>query len=325
MSAALTLARRLAIVLCLAAVLARPGYGEVAAPTQVADLEVLVVVDRTRSMAALDGTVDGVGERPRIEEAQADLEELVAALPGARFGLLTFGFDVQLELPFSRDTAAFTAAVQTLRLESPTGGIGSSVERPRQEMLDVLTRSHQQYPDRRRIVVFVSDGERTADGAPSSMAQVGRLTDDGVVLGYGTTDGATMPVAADLRELDPEDPGELVIDPRTSEPAISQADPAALRTLADDLGVPFAARPGGAGAADMTALAEGFEASYAIEEGDAAARSAHDLTWVAALALFALVLIEVALGWHAAWSARVALRPRSQSPSRSGSGRRGVA
>ena len=93
------------LVLALAVILLQPGFGTRAAPSQVADLEVLVVVDRTRSMAALDHQGG-----PRVYGVQQDLADLAEALPGARFAMLTFGADVELELPFTSDTTTFGTA-----------------------------------------------------------------------------------------------------------------------------------------------------------------------------------------------------------------------
>ncbi len=71
MSTVLVLLRRAGIVAALVLVLLQPGFGTRAAPGQLSDIEVLVVVDRTRSMAALD-----YQEGPRIYGAQQDLAEL---------------------------------------------------------------------------------------------------------------------------------------------------------------------------------------------------------------------------------------------------------
>ncbi|HWU20385.1 MAG TPA: hypothetical protein VN088_02595, partial [Nocardioides sp.] len=59
----LLIARRIGIVVALILVLIHPGIGHAKVPTQVADLQVLVVVDRTRSMAA----EDYAGTKPRID------------------------------------------------------------------------------------------------------------------------------------------------------------------------------------------------------------------------------------------------------------------
>lgn len=300
----LTLARRAAIVVVLVVVLLQPGFGTRAAPSQVADIEVLVVVDRTRSMAALDHQGG-----PRVRGVQQDLNDLAAALPGARFALLTYGSDVELELPFTSDTTTFGTAVDTLRLEGPFDGSGSVADRPLDAMRDILERAEEQHPERRRMVVFVSDGENTGDGEQRSFEELEDLVDGGIVLGYGTEEGALMPQADDLSTDD-----GYVYDQDRGEDAVSRIDEDNLRTIADQLGIDYAHRtePGGPDA--MDAIAADFEATYAFEEGEGAPAE-HDLTWVFGLLLLGLVLLELRTWWRALWTSHTVLQPRKEAAS----------
>lgn len=292
----LTVARRVGIVVALLVVLAQPGFGSRAVPTLASDIEVLVVVDRTRSMAALDHQGG-----PRVRGVQQDLVDLADALPGARLALLTFGSRVTLELPFTSDTAAFRTGVETLHLEGPFDGTGSLVDRPLRAMRDILERAEEEHPERRRAVVFVSDGENTTDDAEQeSFEELARLVDAGVVLGYGTAQGARMPQADDLST----DEGYLY-DQERNEDAISRIDEDNLNAIADQLGVDYEHRtaPGG-----MDAVADGFEASYAFDDRkDAPAK--HDLTWLFGLVLLGLVLLELRTWWQALWTSHTALLP----------------
>ena len=296
----LVVARRVGIVVAFVLVLLRPGFGQADAPTQLADVDVLVVVDRTRSMAALDHE----DRRARIQGAQEDLDDLAAALPGARFGMLTFGgAEARLTLPFTTDAAAFESAVETLYLEGPRDGVGSRADRPVPELTDVLERSEESDPDRRRIVVYVGDGEDTApdSGEDESFDEIGELAAGGVVLGYGSTRGAKMPVSDDY-----DDDEGFVQDSQTFEDAVSRADLDNLREIADELGVPFEHRtePGG-----MGEIAEQFESAYVEGEDGAVRPGQHDLTWLFGLLLLGLVLFELRAGWQAAWRSHDALLP----------------
>jgi Ca-activated chloride channel family protein len=294
-STALVLARRFGIVGLLVVILLQPGFGTRAAPSQVADIEVLVVVDRTRSMAALD-----YKGGPRIYGAQRDLSDLADALPGARFALLTYGTDVELELPFTSDATTFGTAVDTLRLEGPFDGSGSLADRPLDSMQAILERADEQHPDRRRMVVLVGDGENTADGDQRSYEDLEDLVDGGIVLGYGTDEGAKMPEADDLSTED-----GFIYDQDTGEDAISRIDEKNLETIADELAIDYAHRtePGG-----MEAIADDFEATYAFDEGEGAPAE-HDLTWVFGLLLLGLVLVELRSWWRALWTSHTTLQP----------------
>lgn len=295
---ALVVARRVAIALTFVLILLRPGFGQADVAAQVADVDVLVVLDRTRSMAALDHA----GREPRIRGVQEDLADLAEELPGARFALLTFGAESRLTLPFTTDVAAFGAAVETLDLERPREGSGSSAARPVPEVVEVLERAAEQQPTRRRVVVFVGDGEDTAsDGEGRSYEEIADLVVGGVVLGYGTTDGAVMPASDDL-----DDGAGYVEDPETGNDAISRADPENLDRIADQLDVRFLERtaPG-----DIEEVVDSFGASYVDGERGDGRPAAHDVTWLLGLVLLGLVLLELRAGWSAVWRSQDALLP----------------
>lgn len=307
-STALVLARRIGIVLLFVVILLRPGFGRTEVPTQLADLDVIVVVDRTRSMAALDYD----GKQPRITGAKADLTALAEALPGARFGMLAFGTDARVVLPLTSDSAAFGAAVETLYLEKPKDGIGSRADRPVPELKDLLERSAEQAPQRRRILVYVGDGEdTTSEGSDETYADVADQVAGGVVLGYGTKQGAPMPEDDDLT-------GDLgfVQDPETGDTAQSRADLDNLHQVADELGVSFEhrTRPGG-----IDDIAASFKASYSDGVGGHERPAQHDLTWLAGVLLLGLLLVELHAGWRAVWATRQVLAPAR--PSRKGAAR----
>lgn len=293
---ALLVTRRIAIVVAFVLVLLRPGFGETKLPTQLTDVDVLVVVDRTRSMAALDHE----GREPRIDGAKEDLTELVKSLPGARLGMLAFGTDARLLLPLTTDSAAFTAAVETLYLEGPKDGVGSRADRPVAEVKEVLERAKEKHPERRRMVIYIGDGEdTTTEGQDQDFGDLDGLVDGGIVLGYGTTEGALMPESDDL------DPGDgYVRDSQTGDEAVSRADLDNLKDIADELGVRFEHRTGGGGTDE---IADSFEAAYSEGEGDRPGQ--HNLTWLFGLILFGLVLLELHAGWRTIWTSSQALLP----------------
>ncbi|KRB76846.1 hypothetical protein ASE01_08715 [Nocardioides sp. Root190] len=294
----LLVARRIGIAVAFVIVLLRPGIGQADVATQLADVDVLVVLDRTRSMAALDHD----GRQPRITGVQADLDELSAELPGARFALLTFGAEARLTLPFTTDVAAFGTAVETIDLERPNEGDGSSATRAVTEAVAVLERAAEQRPERRRIIVVVGDGEDTtsADG-DQSFSEVADLVVGGAVLGYGTTEGASMPASDDL-----DDDLGYVEDPDTGGTAVSRADPDNLEEIADQLDVRFLQRsaPGG-----IDEVVDSFGTSYVDGERGAGRPAAHELTWLFGLVLLGLVLLELRAGWRALWRSQDALLP----------------
>lgn len=283
--------RRLVLVLAFLGVLLRPGYGDLPATQEVADLEVLVVVDRTRSMAALDGSAGG----PRIEDAQRDVLALVEQLPDARFALVTFGNRNDYAIPFTTDLATFTDAVEGIRLEPAASGSGSRADRVLDVIDAVLWSADQQHPTRRRVVVFVGDGENTIEGRQKSFKPLAAAIDAGVVLGYGTVTGARMPASDDLSVT-----GNWVYDPLAATDAYSHADPDNLQTIADQMGADFVPRSDAAGGMDSVAA----ELTTAGGAGARSDRPAHDLTWLLGLLVLVLVLFELHTWWREMWDAR---------------------
>lgn len=289
------LARRVAIVALTIGILLQPGFEGARAPEPSADVEILVVVDRTRSMAALDHQ-----SGPRIYGVQRDLTAIAAAVPGARFGLVTYGSSVELELPFTSDLTTFRTAVETLRLEGPFDGSGSTADRPLETMREILARADEQHPERRRFLIFASDGENTTAEEQASFAELDALLDGGIVLGYGTDAGAKMPQSDDLS---PDD--GYVYDQERGEDAISSIDEGNLRSIAQELGVGYEHRADETGA---DRLASGFEARLDGSEEDAPVRG--DVTWLLGLVLLALTLLELRRWWRAIWTSATALNAR---------------
>lgn len=283
---------RAAMALLVALIVLRPGAGQQPVPAKATDLDVIVVLDRTVSMSAMDWD----GDRSRLTGARADLAAVTTALPGSRFALITWGRYARTELPPSTDLAAFQAAVETTRREGVFDGVGSSTDRPLDELTGMLERDAEQHPDRRRIVLFLSDGELTGSEAgqePESFADLASLVDDGLVLGYGTEAGGLMPY--DDPERDEGAGTQDVLTDPSGQDARSRIDEANLRRLAGQLGVDYQHRtaPGG-----LEGWAAGLEKRL-VDDVSGQTRVAVELYWVLAMALLALVLLDLAITWRA--------------------------
>jgi len=282
---ALSVVRRVLIVTLMVLILLRPGWGQARSTVEHSDLDVLVVVDRTRSMDALDGP-EG---KPRLDLAVHDLTTLAHDLPGARFAGITFGGDVvRLQLPYTTDTSAFDAFAETIKPEGPFDGAGSRLDSPIEVMDSTLSDDRDQYPQRRRMVVLVSDGEDTVSsssesGSQESFDSLKGYLDGGIVLGYGTTSGGRM-------RIDDLHPGEGFIPDPGGGDALSHADPARLRAVAHQLGVGVRQRIRRDDAA-IAAVAASFRSAPATSGGST--RRQRDITWVFGLGLVPLLLWEL--------------------------------
>ena len=280
LSLVLSVVRRVLIVVVMVLILVRPGWGEATTTLQESNLDVLVVVDRTRSMDALDGP-DG---KPRLDLAIHDLTTLAHDLPGARFAAITFGGRVvRQQLPFTTDTSAFDAWAETIKPEGPFDGAGSRIDSPIDEMHSALSDDLDQYPDHRRLVVFVSDGENTASGTQESFSPLKEYVDGGVVLGYGTAAGGRM-------RIDDDHPADGFMTDDDGGIAVSRADFDNLRTVAGQLGIEARQR-GEQDDGAIAALASSFKSTPATSGGST--RHKREITWVFGIVLVPLLLWEL--------------------------------
>ncbi|WP_309649638.1 vWA domain-containing protein [Nocardioides sp.] len=287
---------RALMVVVLAAIALRPGLGTEPVPTSPAQVEVIVVIDRTTSMSALDWD----GRQPRLDGVRRDLTDLVAALPTGRFTVLTFGRRVATELPSTQDDSLIEDTLALVGREQPFAGTGSRLDRPLETLSDLLDQVRERVPDRPRLVVLMSDGENTNRQAQASYDVLASSVDDGLVLGYGTVAGGRMPA-------DEEQPGSgWIQDVRTGRDALSRLDEANLRSVAAELGLPYLHRTA-PGSLDEVAAgwAERFRDSEPTPGGEVPV--ALELTWLLALALLLLVLVDLRSHWQRLLEARRAL------------------
>jgi len=281
---------RIAMTVLAVLIAVRPGLpsGDTPKVRPGSDLEVLLVVDETLSMSALDHA----GVRSRLEGVREDLGQVTRALPDSQFALIGFGHEAQVDLPFTSDPGAISRAVAGITREPMLAGTGTVLDRPLPLMQSVLAGIAKQYPDRRRVVIFVSDGENTLKGArQASYAPLAKYVEDGAVLGYGTIAGGRMPTGG-------EPPWTFVRDKATGKDAVSRADEANLRKIAKQLGVDYAYR-GGSG--DLTEWAQGLARGGPTEPGQEDDK--REVYWILALLLAALGVVELrldVLAWRAA-------------------------
>ena len=183
---------------------ARPQYGKEKQLVPATKVDVVIVLDFSKSMYATDIAPN------RIGRAKAEVAELVEALPGARFGAVAFAGE-PMGFPMTEDGAAVAQFFRGLEPnDMPVGGtaIGRALEHARE-----LLRRDPKAKDHKRFVVLITDGEdlegspvRVAkslgeDGTTIDVVQIGGLTPeripnvlpDGSVKGWRTTeDGKYM-------------------------------------------------------------------------------------------------------------------------------------
>jgi Ca-activated chloride channel family protein len=288
---ALRVARRVALAVALLLLVLAPGDREAVAPEATPELDVVVAVDRTTSMSALD---DPSGSR--ITAVRRDLVELGDQMGPSRFSVVTFGESAGLRLPFSSDRATYKGEAASIQVERADDGAGSSVGRAVPLLVDLFERASRADTERLPVLVFLSDGENTSPEEQASFRELAGQTVAAVVLGYGTAEGGVMPLERVGLDEDPppaSDPGPVVTDSATGAVAVSRLDGANLQLIADELDATYL--PPGEDRSMAAVAAELAERAYAdLEPG----RPQRELRWLWALLVIALVLPELRTGWR---------------------------
>lgn len=150
----------LATALAFVAV-ARPQYGRGTRLIPATNVDVVIVLDYSKSMYARDV------EPSRIFRAKVEVARMVKELPGARFGAVAFAGD-PMSFPLTADGAAIAQFLRQLDPnDMPVGGtaIGRALDAAR----DLLRRDPKS-AEHKRIILLVTDGE-DLEGHPEAAAQ----------------------------------------------------------------------------------------------------------------------------------------------------------
>jgi Ca-activated chloride channel family protein len=149
-----------AMLLALLA-LARPQFGGGSRLVPATNLDVVVVLDYSKSMYARDVAPS------RIARAKAEVGRLIQDLPGARFGAIAFAGE-PMSFPLTSDGAAIAQFFRQLEPnDMPVGGTATAkaLERARE-----LFAHDPKSKDHVRVIVLVTDGE-DLEGDPVNVAE----------------------------------------------------------------------------------------------------------------------------------------------------------
>jgi Ca-activated chloride channel family protein len=141
--------------------LARPQFGRGTRVIPATNLDVVVVLDYSKSMYARDV------KPSRIARAKAEVGELTRKLPGARFGAVAFAGE-PISFPLTSDGAAIASFFRQLDpADMPVGGTATA--RALRRARELLTRDPKA-KEHVRVIVLVTDGE-DLEGDPVAEAQ----------------------------------------------------------------------------------------------------------------------------------------------------------
>ncbi|ABX07530.1 MAG TPA: VWA domain-containing protein [Herpetosiphon sp.] len=213
--------RRIRIVLQLSAVgliivaLARPVWGSGDETLKRSGLQVLILLDGSRSMAAQD-------VRPsRIDASKRMVLALLDRLEGNQVGMLMFGSSSYVQFPLTSDLAAARSLVEPINPRGLSLG-GTDVE-------EVITEGLRSFPIGQiegRTMILITDGgdsDEQSDGeAVAAAREAAKMGLTIHTIGMATEAGGQIPIYDDLGNISyVEDQGQRVIS-KLNRPLLEQ-------------------------------------------------------------------------------------------------------
>lgn len=271
--------RRLAMVLLLGVVAARPATPIAGEQTQRMNANVFFVVDRTGSMNAEDYD----GDKPRLDGVKSDMRQVMDMTKGSRYSIIGFDSTAASQLPLTTDAGAAEAWIDTLSTESTAYSRGSNVDRPLNILVRSIAEAKEEDPDSSVLVYFLSDGENTDGKDSGSFAPAAQNIDGGAVLGCGTAQGGRMKTVGGSED------GTYIRSGGSD--ALSKIDEEQLRTIAEQLGIPYLHRTAPDESLESSMEGITLRAVPAVRTGQAP--TFQDWYWVAAIPLAVLMIWEL--------------------------------
>lgn len=175
-------------LLCCFGALAQPQYGWGTRRIPATNLDVIIVLDYSKSMFARDVAPN------RIERAKTEVADLISQLPGARFGAVAFAGE-PLSFPLTSDGGAIAQFFRQLSPhDMPVGG--TAIARALEAGRSLLERDPQS-AKHRRVMLLVTDGE-DLEGDPEQTARAAK--DAGISIHVVQIGGRTPEPIPDIDE-----------------------------------------------------------------------------------------------------------------------------
>jgi Ca-activated chloride channel family protein len=193
--------------------LSRPQYGVEWTERKARGLDIVFVLDTSKSMLATD-------LRPtRLDRAKLAIKDLVQRLESDRIGLVAFAGNAFLQTPPTLDYSAFRESLDSIGPTTMTRG-GSNIGKAIEEAAKAFPKDNNF-----KVVILLTDGEDLAGNAIESAR---KAAEDGIkvyAIGIGTPEGEY------LRVRNAQGTEEFVRDSE-GQPVRSQLDEATLQQIA---------------------------------------------------------------------------------------------
>ncbi|MBD3216888.1 MAG: VWA domain-containing protein [candidate division Zixibacteria bacterium] len=202
--------------------LARPQWGAYQELVKREGLDVMVVLDVSRSMDVEDESLGGLS---RLDKAKLEISRLRKRLPGDRLGLALFDRDAFIYCPLTLDHSAFDMYLDVVKADlMPAEGQGTRLSRAVQTALNGFDPESKQS----KIIVVFSDGETFDDNLDEALDKAKGMDVKIYTVGVGSTKGGLIPIknkAGDVVDYVKDESGA---------DALSKLNPRALEIMASE-------------------------------------------------------------------------------------------
>ena len=173
----------IAALLLFGLAMARPQWGFTWREVRRTGLDIMVVVDTSRSMLATDLKPN------RLEQIKYGLRDMVGQLRGDRVGMVVFAGTSYLQSPLTSDYAAFQMYVDDLNVGLvPRGGTAIS------DALRTAMKSFDEKSKADRLIVLITDGEDTVEDPLAMIPDLEKKNIRIYTIGVGSPEGELIPI-----------------------------------------------------------------------------------------------------------------------------------
>ena len=207
--------------------LTRPQWGTHQELIRREGLDVMVVLDVSRSMDVEDESLGGFS---RLEKAKLEIGRLKKRLPGDRIGLVLFDRDAFIHCPMTLDHSAIDLYLDIVKADlMPAEGFGTRLSRG----ISAALKGFDPESEQSRIIVVFSDGEDFDDKLDEAIKEAKDMKVKVYSVGVGSRKGGLIPIKN--RE------GQVVdyVKDETGTDALSKLSVAALEKVAVETGGKF--------------------------------------------------------------------------------------
>lgn len=215
--------RLVIVALLVGLALAGPRWGLARGPLSSRGIDMVLALDASLSMMAPD-------ERPnRLERLKQEVRRLRAMAPADRVALIAFAGRSYILTPLTGDDGALELFLDNLD-PSVVGQAGSSIARAIRQGTELLLASDGSAD---RALVLMSDGESfdNSEDVAAAATEAGSKGVSLVTVGFGTTNGSTIPVRDGSVVSDKRDENGNVVITRYTPDLLQKAAEAANGTF----------------------------------------------------------------------------------------------